>query len=113
MGSKAKHDIAPKIRAAFFRAIARKGGDEELATLIGNSMDNDFIATLNVISKFTVREQAVTGNIKHDHDHRVTIIQTETQRILDGFASIGDDPSAEVLVPDEPVLPDKSGIQPY
>ena len=64
---KGKHDVAPLIRGAFIRCIARIADGEEnegaLATLMEESLKDDFKGTLNVLSKFTVREKEVNKTV--------------------------------------------------
>lgn len=70
---KGLHDIAPKIRAGFVRAAARKGNgnaEEAIATQIEKLWEKDFLAILQAIGKFTVRENKVSGKIEHEHDHK-------------------------------------------
>ena len=66
---KGKHDIAPMIRAALIRAAARKSKDGDgvsyLATQFEKYLEDDFLATLNAVGKFTVREKEVSGTIEH------------------------------------------------
>ncbi len=114
MGAKAKHDLAPLVRTAFVNAIdlIERDTGKTFSQMMQDAIEeHGILPVLDRLSKYTVREQAVTGNIKHDHAHRFEIVQAETQRILDSFADIGNATGSEILVQDQSVLPDKSGIQ--
>lgn len=72
---KGTHDIAPIIRAAFVRAVARlEDGGKELADLIEKSLQEDLKGTLTAVAKYTVREAAVTGKVEHEHTHEHSIV---------------------------------------
>jgi hypothetical protein len=63
MGQKPLADITPKIRKSFIRAVKKNGGAEYLDQLMTDALNKDFIATLNALSKFTVREKNVNHNM--------------------------------------------------
>ena len=75
---KSTHDISPKIRAATFRAIARLGGDEKLASMIEESFKTDFLGTLNTLARFSVRENTNTVEVG---DSLLSILQKTNQDI--------------------------------
>jgi len=115
MGAKAKNDLAPLVRTAFVNAIGLMENDsgKTFSEMMKDCIESDgLLAVLDRLAKYTVREQHVSGNLNHDHTHRVEVIQEESRRILDSFAEITTDISAEILVQDQPVLPDTGSIQP-
>ena len=58
-----KTDIAPKIRKSFIRAVKDRGGAEYLDKLMIDSLEKDFVATLNALAKFNPQ----TKNINKTH----------------------------------------------
>ena len=56
---KAVADISPKIRQAFVRAVKRNGGGSYLADKVGESLEKDFVGTLNALAKFNPKTQNV------------------------------------------------------
>ena len=52
-------DVAPRIRRAFITACKRNGGHSYLANKIENSLEKDFIGTLNALAKFNPKVQNV------------------------------------------------------
>lgn len=68
---KAKHDIAPAMRAAFLEAIEKlkiKKG-KTFSEIMADWLDEDPIAMMNAISKFTVRENHNTGSVTIEHSY--------------------------------------------
>lgn len=71
MGQKAKHDVAPIIRAAFIRGLGiycRERG-KTTSEVMAEWIAEDWKAVLNAVGKYTVRENTVSGQINHDHKH--------------------------------------------
>lgn len=73
MSRKAKHDIAPVVRSAFLRALERikEEDGKTFSEIIADWMRKDPGAVLNAVSKFTVREANVKGQVSHDHSGTV------------------------------------------
>lgn len=97
MPKKALHDIAPKIRAGFVRAASRKGGgnaEKAIADQIVKLWDDDFLAVLSVVSKFTVREATVSGEIDHNHTHEHRAV-SETASWIEELVASGSDTAPE------------------
>ena len=77
-------DIAPRIRKAFIRAVKGKGGIDWLADKVADSLETDFIPTLNALSKFSIREKQV------NHDHKGVIAHVQADLLgdwLNGFTA--------------------------
>jgi len=62
-------DIAPKIRKSFVRAIRSKGGSEYLDRLMTESLERDFISTLNALAKFNPK----TTNVNRSNTLQINI----------------------------------------
>lgn len=114
-GKSGKHDIAPAVRGAFLEAleIIKREDGKTFPQIIADWMREDPIKVLTAVSKFTVREATVSGKVQHDHKHRVSAVQDETQRIIDGLVGFGVDRDAEEVVSSGLVLPDSGDIQPH
>jgi len=72
MPKKPLHDITPKVRQAFTKAIARIGngdGVEGLTKILEKEIIENPIGTLNVISRYLPREQNISAKVEHDHKH--------------------------------------------
>ena len=54
-------DVSPRIRRAFITACKRNGGHSYLANKIENSLEKDFIGTLNALAKFNPKIQNVNN----------------------------------------------------
>ena len=52
-------DVAPRIRRAFVAACKRNGGSSYIADLMEKSLEKDFVATLNALSKFNPKTSNV------------------------------------------------------
>ena len=77
-------DIAPKIRKAFHLCVKRNGGISYLVDKIEKSLESDFLPTMSVLSKYSVKEKQV------NHDHRGVIEHVQTNSIgdwLSGYAA--------------------------
>ena len=73
-------DIAPKIRKAFIRAVKRNGGAEYLDRLMTESLDKDFIGTLNALSKFNPK----TTNVNRSNTLQINV-DASVKGWIEGF----------------------------
>lgn len=96
---KGAHDIAPMIRASLIRAATRLGNGDGigyLATQMESHLQSDFLATINAISKFTIKEKEVTGKIDHDHRHTHVAV-SESLGWIAGLVEVEPGPGARAL----------------
>jgi len=102
-----RHDVAPVVRGAFLRALEqiKEEDGKTFSEIIADWLREDPGAVLNAVSKFTVREKEVSGNIQHDHDH--THIHYAVQEIegwIAGAIAREEDSGSAPSLPHRPVL---------
>ena len=71
MSRKAKHDIAPAMRANFMKAlqIYRKRHNKTLPEALADWLEEKPIEVINAMSKFAVKESRVEAKVDHQHKH--------------------------------------------
>lgn len=70
MGAKAKHDVAPTVRASFLKGLekyCRKRGITYSDAMAEMIEAEGLGYALDKVSKFTVREQTTTAKVTHVH----------------------------------------------
>ena len=75
-------DVAPRIRRAFITACKRNGGSSYLATKVENSLEKDFIGTLNALAKFNPK----TSNVNETNTLQINI-DSNVRGWIEGFNS--------------------------
>lgn len=75
-------DVAPRIRRAFITACKRNGGSSYLATKVENSLEKDFIGTLNALAKFNPK----TSNVNETNTLQINI-DSSVRGWIEGFNS--------------------------
>lgn len=97
------HDLSPKVRAAFVRALARLAKDPsdaktetQLATLIEKSLEKDFIATMTMIAKFNPRESTIKADVVGLADVLKELNERSSERPVRGSDSPVESPAADL-----------------
>lgn len=78
-------DIAPAIRGAFLKAleIHKERHNKTFPETMADWLEENPIALMNAVAKFTIQEKHVSGNLKHDHTHKHEGLQNADSRITD------------------------------
>ena len=103
---KAKHDIAPAIRAAFLKGFDKYCREKGIT--YSDAMKEMIQAeglgfALDRVSKFAVRENTVKGTVDHAHKH-THIAVSEVNNWLKQFAGQSEDSNPETIDQDGSVL---------
>ena len=88
-------DVAPRIRRAFVAACKRNGGSSYIADLMEKSLEKDFVATLNALSKFNPK----TSNVNKTNTLQINV-DASVKGWIEGFQA-----GQQVLEHDTQVLP--------
>lgn len=99
---KAKHDIAPMLRHAFIKGMAKVARDRGLTVpeLMAVWIKEDWKAVLTAMGRYTVREATVTGKVEHDHKHQHTHESvSDTAAWVAGFVGDGPEEQAPESLP--------------
>lgn len=88
-----KHDYSANMRRALYEGLiaAAKEKDMTLTEYCTAWWHEDWKAAANTMAKFAPRETKVTGSVKHDHEHKHTV--TETQSFI--ASVLGEDQAEE------------------
>lgn len=98
------HDLAPRIRGAFIRAMESIETDtgKTFSQMMRECIEKDgLLAVLDRLAKYTVRENKITGNINHKHTVKRL---SETDSWLAAIIDTDEDSAPAESVPNGSVL---------
>ena len=104
---KAKHDIAPAIRAAFLKGFEKycRSKGMTYSDAMKEMIEQEGLGfALDRVSKFAVRENTVKGTVEHDHKHTHVAV-SEVNDWLKQFAGQSEDSDVKTIDQDRSVLP--------
>ena len=92
---KAKHDIAPSIRAAFlkgFEKFCREKGITYSDAMCELIKAEGLGYVLDRVSKFAPREKTVSGNVNHEHNHEHKHTHVAVSEVNDWISQFNEQP---------------------
>ena len=99
----AKH-VAPRIRGAFLAALDPDKGGLDIHTLMKKSLEEDFLATLNAVSKYVPRE-LLLGSEDSDDEQVFRLEVIRPRPAIEGVVVNHERPQIELVRSADPTDP--------